>query len=113
MAREGDLVLVHVEDKPAFFARIESIDPDVKMEWYQVTLLILQLPMVQVTWILRQEYIDGATFTMGGRQVQIEQVVAPSTKPPPDEKSVCTRADKRELVDTGEGGKVISLFDNR
>jgi hypothetical protein len=113
MAREGDLVLVHVEDKPAFFARIECIGPDVKPDWYQVTLLVLQVPVVQVTWILRQEYIEGGTFTMGGRQVQIERVVAPSTKPPPDQEGEGTEVDTKEFVGKGEGGKVISLFDKK
>jgi len=46
MSKEGDLVLVHVEDRPAFFARIECISPDVKLDWYQVTLLVLQVPRV-------------------------------------------------------------------
>ncbi len=41
MATINDLVLVHIENKPAFFARINEINPDVKKSWYQVELLVL------------------------------------------------------------------------
>ena len=113
MAAEGDLVLVHVEDTPAFFARIESISPDVKPKWFQVTLLVLQVPLVEVTWILRQEYVDGVSFTMGGKRVLIEPVVAPPKKPPPERERVSEReVDKQPSVD-GEKSKVISLFDRK
>lgn len=77
MTQVGDVVLVYVENKPAFFARIESITPDVKPEWFQVKLLVLQVPLVVVTWILREPYINGVEFTMGGRPIRIEKVVAP------------------------------------
>lgn len=78
MAKEGDVVLVYVDNQPAFFARIESIEPDIKPEWFQVKMLVLQIPMIVVTWILREAYIDGTEFTMGGRPIRITPVVAPS-----------------------------------
>jgi hypothetical protein len=71
---EGDVVLVHHEEKPALYARIEAIGPDVKKEWFQVTLLLLTLPAQTVTWILREEYINGAPFTMGGQAMRLEKV---------------------------------------
>ncbi len=71
---EGDVVLVHHEDKPALYARIEAIGPDVKKDWFQVTLLLLTLPAQTVTWILREEYINGAPFTMGGQAMRLEKV---------------------------------------
>jgi hypothetical protein len=113
MSQEGDLVLVHVEGKPAFFARIETISPDVKPGWYQVGFLILQVPLVQVTWILRREYVDGASFTMGGRNVILERVVAPAVQPPPDLGSKPERPTERQRPADGEKGKVISLFPRR
>ncbi|MGD8371630.1 MAG: hypothetical protein PVG64_05190 [Syntrophobacterales bacterium] len=113
MAAEGDLVLVHVEDTPAFFARIESIGPDVKPEWYQVTLLVLQVPLVEVTWILRQEYVDGASFSMGGKKVLIEAVVAPPKKPPPERERVPEREIEKQPDVDREKGKVISLFNRK
>ena len=113
MCKEGDLVLVTVEDTPAFFARIECIGPDVKPHWYQVTLLVLQVPVVEVTWILREEYLSGASFTMGGKKVVIELVVAPTKQPPPelDDKSERETSEKPSL--DAETGKVISLFDRK
>jgi len=74
MRQEGDIVLVYYQDQPALFARIESIEPDVKRDWYQVTLLLLTIPAQTVTWILRREYIDGDPFTMGGRPMKLEEV---------------------------------------
>ena len=69
---EGDLVLVHYQDKPACYARIETVEPDIKKDWYQVTLLLLTIPDQTVTWILREEYINGASFTMGGVPMRLE-----------------------------------------
>ncbi len=71
---EGDVVLVHYQEKPASYARIETIEPDIKKGWYQVTLLLLTLPTQTVTWILREEYINGAPFTMGGQPMRLEKV---------------------------------------
>jgi len=72
--REGDVVLIHYQDKPALYARIEVIRPDIKKAWYQVTLLLLTIPARTVTWILREEYINGASFTMGGESMRLEGV---------------------------------------
>ena len=64
--REGDVILIHYQDQPVAYARIEGINPDIKKDWYQMTLLLLTIPAQSVTWILRDEYINGASFTMGG-----------------------------------------------
>jgi hypothetical protein len=74
MRCEGDLVLIYFQDQPAVFARIESIESDFKKGWYQVTLLLLTIPPQAVTWILRESYVDGAPFTMGGRPIRLESV---------------------------------------
>ena len=74
ITQEADVVLVHHKDKPALYARIEEIGPDVKKDWFQVTLLLLTLPAQVVTWILREEYINGAPFTMGGKPMRLEKV---------------------------------------
>lgn len=73
-----DLVLVHIEHKPAFFARVEDINPDLKRNWWQVTLFVLALPMKIVTWTIDDDQIRGAEFTMGGTPVRIEKVTPPS-----------------------------------
>lgn len=72
--KEGDVVLIHYQDKPMAYARIEAIEPDVKKDWYQVTLLLLTIPAQSVTWILREAYVQGETFTMGGQSVKLEEV---------------------------------------
>jgi hypothetical protein len=72
--RVGDVVLIYYQDEPAVYARIEAIVPDRKKDWYQVTLRILTIPAQAVTWILREEYINGAPFTMGGQPVKLETI---------------------------------------
>ncbi len=74
---ENDIILVYIEDKPTFFARIESITADIKRGWWRVKLLILQVPLIVTTWILDNDQICGADFTMGGTPMRIEKVVAP------------------------------------
>jgi hypothetical protein len=83
MTDVNDVVLLHIDEKPAAFARIERIEPDQKPGWYHVTLLLLQIPLQTVTWILRDSYIEGEPYTMGGRPMRLEPVVAPG----PGEKS--------------------------
>lgn len=92
MTGEGDLVLVYQEEKPAVYARVESIDPDLKRGWYHVGLLFLTVPTQLITWILRRSYIDGETFTMGGKPLRLEKIertVPP--KPGPDEEKSKTK----------------------
>lgn len=74
---EKDVVLIHFEDSPAAFARVESITADNKKNWYRVKLLILAIPLHPVTWILKEEYINGCEFTMDGRRVRLEKVPYP------------------------------------
>ena len=74
MAIEGDVVLIYHQEQPTIFARIEYIEPDIKKDWYHVTLLLLTIPTQTVTWILRDQYIDGEVFTMGGEPMRLEEV---------------------------------------
>ena len=74
MSTEGSVVLISYKDEPAMYARIENIEPDIKRGWYHVTFLLLTIPTQSVTWILREEYINGASFTMGGVPMTIKQV---------------------------------------
>lgn len=68
MATIHDLVLIHVDNKPGFYARVEEILPDVKPGWWQVKLLVLTFPMQVFTWILDDLQIEGTDFTMGARR---------------------------------------------
>lgn len=74
---EQDLVLIYLEDHPAFYARVEKITVDVKPKWWRVKFLMLSVPPQFITWIIDDEQIRGSDFTMDGTPVRIEKVVAP------------------------------------
>jgi hypothetical protein len=103
MAATGDVVLIYFRETPTFFARIESIKPDIKKDWFGVELLILAFPLKTVTWILRQEYLNGAPFTMDGNPVKIEPVRR--LKPDPDTESPAEGTTEKKPGKAG--GKVI------
>jgi len=107
-----DLVSIHIENKPAFYARIEDIVPDVKRGWWKVSMLVLTHPLQIFTWILEEGQINGAPFTMGGTPVMIEKVVSPLEKEDnglssPVENDIVPRTDKKEQA------KVVSLVDRK
>ena len=105
MATIGDVVLVYHRDRASFFARIDSIEPDIKKGWYKVQLLILTLPMRAVTWILREEYLNGIPFTMEGNQVRIEAV-----KPLPAEPYSDDTASEPSDKSPHRGGRKVIPF---
>jgi len=122
MTKVGDVVLVYTDNNPAFFARVDEISADVKPGWFEVKLLVLHVPLLVATWILREPYYNGQEFTMGGRQMRIEKVIAPAeehsqTEPEDTRKSpakpelVLNKKQKEEK--TGTQGKVISISDHR
>jgi hypothetical protein len=109
MSKENDLVLIHYEDKPLAFARIESILPDSKKDWYHVKLLLLQIPLQVVTWILKDVYINGTEFTMSGKRMRLEKVEIP-VEQETTEKIEQEEATIESIRNT-KGAKVISLED--
>lgn len=104
MAVENDIVLIYLEENPLTFARIESIEADHKPNWYHVKFLMLQIPLQVVTWILRDVYIDGETYTMGGKAMRIEKVTCPPDPHPLEENETTEDKPSRD-------GNVISLAD--
>ena len=78
MATIKDIVLIHLEDSPVSFARVESILPDPKQDWYQIKLLMLQIPLQVVTWILKDVYINGDEFHMNGKKMRLQTVECPA-----------------------------------
>ena len=110
MTTEKDIVLIHYEDKPLVFARVEDIQPDAKKDWYHIRLMMLQLPVQMVTWILKDEYINGAEFTMGGRRMRLEKIEPPETDP--DDAARDDSGDDPKPPG-GEGGTVISFKDRK
>ena len=111
MATINDIVLIYMEDSPLAFARIEQVDPDHKRDWFHVKLLLLQVPLQVVTWILRDVYIDGETFTMGGKQMRLEKVVCPEQEIPDQEPFDDSPPAVHKEQGTVSEAKVISLND--
>jgi len=109
MAVENDLVLIYFEEKPLAYARIESILPDSKKDWYHVKLLLLQIPLQMVTWILKDVYISGTEFTMNGKKMRLEKVESPLE--PETSDSQGNKETKKETTQNDKGAKVISLAD--
>ena len=106
MANENDIVLIYLEDQPLSFARIEDIVPDSKPDWFHVKLLLLQIPVQVVTWILRDIYINGEEFTMNGKRMRLETIVAPQSAIKED-----MSENDKPVSDSSGKGKVISLKD--
>ena len=105
MTTENDLVLIHFEDNPLVFARVERIVPDAKPDWYHITLLMLQVPLQTVTWILKDVYINGETFTMNDKAMRLEKVESPADSREDQEDG------KEKETDTRPDNKVISFAD--
>ena len=112
MTTINDLVLVHVDNKPGFYARIEDISPDVKKGWWVVKLLVLTFPLQVYTWILDETQIDGAGFTMGGTPLMLEKIQSPVAHhdvPQPAEPNEV----KAPGADSTTRAKVVSLLDRK
>jgi len=107
MAVTNDLVLVHIDNKPGFFARIEEITPDVKPGWWQVKLLVLTVPLQVFTWTLDESQINGAPFTMGGTPVKLEKIESPVEKIDKPVLKVEGDKEKRKV------SKVVSLSERK
>ena len=100
---ENDLILVNVHGKPGFFGRVEKIVPYMKKKWWQITLLILQVPVHKVTWTLDDNQIRGQEFTMGGVPIRMEIVTIPE-----DEEPIVDTEMEEPAIETSEK-KVKSL----
>lgn len=107
MATENDIVLIYMETAPLAFARIENIEPDSKPDWYHVKLLLLQVPLQSVTWILKNDYINGKTFTMNGKAMRLELIVCPEDSP----SEAGNKKDQKEPAKSSGTAQVISLKD--
>ena len=123
MAAVNDIVLIYLEESPVSFARIESILPDAKKDWYHIKLLMLQIPLQVVTWILKDEYINGDEFLMNGKQMRLKKVECPVEELSPADPSAAGRSgstnagtekddsDPEPVTDDPKEGKIISFAD--
>ena len=105
MRKIGEVVLIYYQNEPSVYARIEAIEPDIKKDWYQITLLLLTIPSQTIKWILREAYIDGEPFTMGGVPMRLEEVKRAIVTQPPEveDKNQGPHAKKKN----GKSGTVI------
>ncbi len=70
--KSSDVVLVHIREKPAFYAQIRTIEPDVKRGWYRAT---LRSVFGEFQWILEDVHLFlGQTWTFGGIPHRMERV---------------------------------------
>jgi len=113
MATINDLVLVHVDNRPGFYARVEDITPDVKKGWWQVKLLVLSFPLQVYTWILDESQIGGAPFTMGGTPLMLEKVESPVVRETIVGEDAASAPAEEPSRNTPKGPKVVSLFDRK
>ena len=107
----NDLILVYIEENPAFFGRIEDITPDIKPGWWHVHIMVLSIPPRIITWILEDSQIHGKGFTMGGIPIRLEKVSSPykeETEDKEEDGKVISLGERQE-EDKEEDGKVISL----
>lgn len=112
MTTINDLVLVHVENKPGFYARIEDISPDVKKGWWVVKLLVLTFPLQVYTWILDESQIEGAGFTMGGTPLMLEKIQSPVVHHEVQSPAVAPE-NTSSGAESPSRAKVVSLLDRK
>jgi len=93
MSSIGDVVIIHIDNKPSVYARIEVIEPDIKPKWYQVKFLFLSFPPQEMTWILRREYLEGSSFTMKDIPIQIITLEKPGRQKQPQKKPIMHNAE--------------------
>lgn len=105
---EQDLALIYVEDKPAFYARVEKISADIKPKWWQVKFLMLTIPVNLTTWIIDDEQIRGADFTMGGTPIRIEKVEIPPEIEPPGKEQEGEESDET-TAENPQPARVLSM----
>ncbi|MCD6570533.1 MAG: hypothetical protein J7L53_07510 [Deltaproteobacteria bacterium] len=77
MLKTGDIAAIYIDNKPTVYVRVECIEPDMKPRWYQIRLLFLGFPPQEMTWILKDDYINGTPFTMKGISIQIVALPSP------------------------------------
>ncbi|MCK4766958.1 MAG: hypothetical protein KAS28_01130 [Desulfobacula sp.] len=113
MAAVNEVVLIYLEDTPISFARVESILPDAKKDWYHIKLLMLQIPLQIVTWTLKDDYINGQEFHMSGKKMKIEKVESPVEDLPLSKPDIPSDQKTKKNIgsEKKEHAKIISFSD--
>jgi len=109
---ETDVVLVYVNKFPGFFARIDVIAPDEKKGWYHVASTKLTIPLETFSWLLDENHLACAEFSMNGIPFQFQKVPKPETKTESIKKVKPVKVVENEPdVKKVIRPKVINLFD--
>jgi hypothetical protein len=77
MVSENSIVLIHEKKSDVTFscyARVDKIEGDIKPGWYNITFKILIPGYEDLNLTLREEYLNGEEFTVGGNPIRIEEV---------------------------------------
>ena len=112
MATIHDIVVVNVDNKPGFYARIDEITPDIKPGWWQVQLLVFTFPLQVFTWILDEHQLEGAEFTMGGTPIRMDPVVSPLEEERLNQEQKKKKLPERQRPESSKAN-VVSLLDRR
>ncbi|MBW2059573.1 MAG: hypothetical protein JRH07_06675 [Deltaproteobacteria bacterium] len=76
----SDVVLVHIRERPAFYAQVKALEPDVRKGWYRVT---LGSPLGDLQWILEDVHLFlGQTWTFGGVPYRMVRIRSPKPEAP-------------------------------
>ncbi len=114
MIHENDLVLIYVDEKPGFYARVEEIVPDERPGWWLTRLLVLTFPLQVFNWILDEYQLDEAPFTMDKTPLRIEKLHSPlKQKGLPDEGRAEYNPEQKKSPPVDAGQKVVSLAERR
>lgn len=109
--KPGDILLIHHKGQAQVFARVEEITADHKPGWWRLRMTVLQVPPQELSWILREEYIDGQEFTMSGDPIRLEPLPPVAEAPPPPEAEPVP--EPAPGPDPDAPGKVLSLDQRR
>ena len=74
MLNENDVCLMYVNGLPTNFIRIESIVPDVKPGWYEVSFVELVLPLQTIKWKIDTGHLAGETIHMKGTKFNFQYI---------------------------------------
>jgi len=104
MFYSGEVILIYIQEEPAFFARVEEVTADVKKGWWRMTFTILSIPLDTQSWLLDDDQMRGQAFTMNKVPVRIERVEKPASL-----KQEQPQPKKEKPGDDGESN-VVSFF---
>ena len=107
----NDIALVHMNGKPFVFARIEGVEPDLEKSglftassWWRVKMMALFMPPKVYIWVLKDEHMRGAPFTINGVEMSLSKIVT---------KEDIESHDEPEPEKEVRAGEVIDMFSRK